>query len=97
MAKSNLPNKIIQCPDCGVDCHYVASSYAAMPFSYPGWYIPHRRGGRECLKRQIDQLQNREQIGWFNPNSKRFCYLDEQEAHPDLFKTYCVPVFVARK
>jgi len=35
-----------------------------------------------------------EQIGWYNPASKRFCYLDEKGARPEHFKTYTVKVFV---
>ncbi len=32
------------------------------------------------------------QIGWFNPNSKRFCYIDEMEAWPEHRARFTVPV-----
>ena len=34
------------------------------------------------------------QIGWFHPDSRRFCYLDERNARPDLYEGYSMPVFV---
>ncbi len=36
----------------------------------------------------------KEQIGWYAPDTKRFCYLDEKEVHPKLFKAYWIPVFI---
>jgi hypothetical protein len=38
---------------------------------------------------------NLEQIGWFDPASKRFCYSDEKEAWPDTKQGYVIPVFAA--
>ena len=32
-------------------------------------------------------------IGWYNPNSKRFCYKDEKETRPDFHKGYKLPVY----
>ena len=32
-------------------------------------------------------------IGWYNPNSKRFCYKDEKETRPEHFKGYKQPVY----
>lgn len=36
----------------------------------------------------------KEQIGWYNPFNKRFCYLNEREAKPRCFRAYCMPVFI---
>ncbi len=36
---------------------------------------------------------NGEQIGWFNPASKRFCYSDEKETWPESRQGYTIPVF----
>ena len=36
-----------------------------------------------------------DQIGWFNPGSKRFCYTDEKEVHPQHHTSYTKSVFVA--
>jgi hypothetical protein len=33
------------------------------------------------------------QIGWFNPASKRFCYTDEREHRPERMREYSVPVY----
>lgn len=52
-----LPTAIIQCPDCGVECNYVANCLAEMPFSYPGSYHPHQKGSKECLERQVRNLK----------------------------------------
>ena len=42
-------------------------------------------GGREVTD---------EQIGWFNPGSKRFCYTDEKQHMQSNKASYTVPVFV---
>ena len=55
----DYPTAIIYCPDCGVECNFVANNPFEMPFSYPGTYKPHHRGGSECLKRQIKSLKLR--------------------------------------
>ncbi len=39
------------------------------------------------------RVANAEQIGWFDPASKRFCYSDEKEVWPDTRQGYTVPVF----
>ena len=36
-----------------------------------------------------------EQIGWFDPGSKRFCYTDTKEVHPESNAGHTIPVFVA--
>lgn len=36
----------------------------------------------------------KEQIGWYDPNTKRFCYLDVKEARPENYKAYWMPVFI---
>jgi len=56
---SPLPTAIIHCPDCGVECNFIANSPAEMPFSYPGTYKPHEKGSRGCLERQIRNLKKR--------------------------------------
>lgn len=33
------------------------------------------------------------QIGWFDPGSKRFCYTDEKDYRADRHKSYTVPVY----
>ena len=33
------------------------------------------------------------QIGWFNINSRRFCYTDEKEFRPHSFKDYTWAVY----
>lgn len=33
------------------------------------------------------------QIGWYNPASKRFCYVDEKETRPERYRSYSVPVY----
>lgn len=40
--------------------------------------------------RKYDKL---EQLGWYDPGSKRFCYSDEKEAWPDTKQGYTIPVF----
>ena len=35
------------------------------------------------------------QIGWFNPDSKRFCYTDVKEHSPNHHASYTEPVLVA--
>lgn len=32
-------------------------------------------------------------IGWYSPDSKRFCYKDEKLTRPDFFKKYNIPVY----
>lgn len=59
MSDPRYPTAIIHCPDCGVECNYVASCLAEMPFSYPGTYHPHQKGSRECLERQVRNLKMR--------------------------------------
>jgi hypothetical protein len=39
------------------------------------------------------QAQYYQQIGWWNPGSKRFCYLDEKAARPGRYSDYVVPVY----
>lgn len=46
------------------------------------------------VKTEIERLQCRQQIGWFNPGSKRFCYSDEKEAWPANCVCYSIPVFI---
>lgn len=57
MRREFYPTAIIHCPDCGVECNFVANCLAEMPFSYPGTYRPHQKGSRECLKRQVRNLK----------------------------------------
>ncbi len=47
----------------------------------------------ETLMEVARLVANSEQIGWFDPASKRFCYSDEKEAWPDRRRGYTVPVF----
>lgn len=49
----------IHCPDCGVECNFVANSLAEMPFVRSGTYRPHHRGSPGCLERQIRNLKKR--------------------------------------
>jgi hypothetical protein len=35
------------------------------------------------------------QIGWFDPGSKRFCYTDTKEVHPESNAGHTIPVFAA--
>ena len=44
---------------------------------------------------KIKMLLEQEQIGWYNPDSKRFCYSDEGELS-DRQRGYTMPVFVRR-
>jgi len=43
-----------------------------------------------------EQLENVTQVGWFNPASKRFCYLDEKKNRPDKFAGYTLQVYIRR-
>jgi len=56
---SDYPTDIIHCPDCEVECNFVADCFAQMPFSYPGTYHPHHRGSRGCLERQVGILKRK--------------------------------------
>jgi len=38
-----------------------------------------------------------EQIGWYNPASKRFCYLDEKDHYSKTHAGYIVPVYIPKK
>ena len=57
-----------------------------------------RRAVREeHLKPIVDaakKYDNLEQLGWYDPGSKRFCYSDEKEAWPDTKQGYTIPVFI---
>lgn len=33
------------------------------------------------------------QVGWYNPGSKRICYLDEKETQPNNHRPYTIPVY----
>lgn len=59
MQRESYPTAIIHCPDCGVECNFVANCLAEMPFSYPGTYHPHQKGSRECLERQVRNLKTK--------------------------------------
>lgn len=37
------------------------------------------------------------QVGWFSPQSHRFCYTDEKDVCPDSHKDYNIPVFAIDK
>jgi len=56
---TDYPTAIIHCPDCGVECNFVANCFAQMPFSYPGTYHPHQKRSQECLERQVRILKAR--------------------------------------
>lgn len=43
-------------------------------------------------KEKLSEL--RKQIGWFCPETKRFCYSDEKSSWPKRRVTYSVPVFI---
>ncbi len=47
----------------------------------------------ETLMEAARLVANAEQIGWFDPGSKRFCYSDERETWPDTKQGYTIPVF----
>ena len=52
---------------------------------------------REVLKEVIASRgsSERKQIGWYNPGSKRFCYMDVKEhAQLDSYASYTIPVYV---
>ena len=46
----------------------------------------------EAAKRLLD-LQQRCQIGWYNPTNNRFCYCDQKTADPDKFSSYTHAVY----
>lgn len=58
-----------------------------------------------CLSCELDHVNSvmnnnliKEQLGWYNPNSKRICYLDEK-LHGDIkgsFNDYTVPVYIEK-
>ncbi len=54
-----------------------------------------RAYGFEKLKTEAEWRESLTQIGWFNPDSKRFCYSDEKETYPGYNIRYVVPVFAA--
>ena len=59
-----------------------------------------RKGKAQQLIALIQESQ--EQVGWYNPQSKRFCYLDQKDpkqnvAGADRFSSYSVPVFALPK
>lgn len=73
---SPLPTAIIHCPDCGVECNFVANCFAEMPFSYPGSYHPHEKGSQGCLKQQVRNLKKRiEQLTEENTGKKYLVHL----------------------
>lgn len=74
---SPLPTAIIHCPDCGVECNYVADCLAAMPVSYPGTYHPHQKGSRGCLERQVRNLKTRIEQLTEDVTGKKFVVLLE--------------------
>lgn len=43
------------------------------------------------VEKVLELSKTKIQIGWYNPSSKRFCYLDEQWK---VGKTYWMPVFI---
>ena len=47
------------------------------------------------VQRLLVDREAMDQIGWFNPGSKRFCYTDEKEFSPQHNASYTKPVFVA--
>lgn len=47
------------------------------------------------LRTKIEWRDSLEQIGWFDPGSKRFCYTDTKEVHPESNAGHTIPVFVA--
>lgn len=48
---------------------------------------------REAL---AEQAKDREQIGWFDPGSKRFAYCDVKEGYPDNHEGYTIPVYIEK-
>jgi hypothetical protein len=56
------------------------------------------RGGW-TLRLKPDEFEvvcDSDQVGWWNPGSQRFCYLDEKEGGPEkLYRNYTVAVFGA--
>ena len=46
------------------------------------------------LEGEVKELQAKQQIGWWNPGAKRFCYPDVKQARLQRFCEYSVPVFI---
>lgn len=63
------------------------------PKGSPEWIdaIRHLKEVIDDLETELKQSRVREQIGWWNPDTKRFHYLDDQSLH------YSVPVFIEVK
>lgn len=59
MPYPRYPTVIIHCPDCDVECNFVANCLAEMPLFWPGTYHPHQKGSQECLERQVRNLKTR--------------------------------------
>jgi len=52
--------------------------------------------GKWCLYDDIKDSLIGEQVGWYDPGSKRFCYLDEKEYSAEHFRGYTVPVYLPK-
>lgn len=82
--------------DCGRRWH-PEHGWETMRLIYLGRTSEPPRG---CLRRQLDQakkriaeLEAREQVGWLDPGTKRFCYCDIKDGFPDTHERYTLPVF----
>ena len=53
-----------------------------------------RREGEQPEATTHDLIESREQIGWFDPGSKRFCYTDEKQHHHAGMAAYTTPVYI---
>ena len=48
----------------------------------------------ERLQKEVRRWQLRQRIGWYDPDTKRFCYSDVKDAYSASHASYLIPVFI---